>query len=519
MDLKTIQLHKNCQKGIAVNQITVDDDYNVPDYKPDIVKMVKEKGEVRFDEVNVTTGVVWIKGSLVFSALYRSNQENRKMSSLRGELPFQEKISMDGLNETDSVRMKAEIEDLTIGAINSRKLSIRAVVVLKAIVEENREEEMACGIAEDDGYEQQLMKKDLLELVTARRDTLRVRNEIVIPSSKPNVSDILWKSIELRHLEYTGGDGEIKVTGEALVTVFYYGEEDEGRIQWNETSVPISGSIDCPGLSGEEIFQVSLAPLTTDLEVKPDYDGEERILVLELVFDVSLKVWRETQVELLNDLYSLKKEVNLTCEDTTLERLLMKNDAKSKVSEQLQLEENQEKILQICACEGTVLLEEQKLVPNGVEVDGILSVDVLYMTTEDDMPLGVMKGVFPFHQLIEAQGLTPQSRAEVDSGIEQLSAVLLDQSKAEIKVVINLNLMAFEEEKQKKIKDVEVTDWNLEELQDAPGIVGYLARPGDTLWKIAKENHTTVDEIVATNQLKDKKIAAGDQLLVVKKVL
>lgn len=519
MDLRKIQLHKNCQKGIAVNQITVDDDYNVPDYKPDIVKMVKEKGEVRFDEVNVTTGVVWIKGSLIFSALYRSNQENRKMNSVRGELPFQEKISMDGLNETDSVRMKAEIEDLTISAINSRKLSIRAVLVLKAIVEENLEEEMTCGIEDGEEFEQQLMKKNLLELVTARRDTLRVRNEIVIPSSKPNVSEILWKSIELRHLEYLGGEGEIKVTGEALVTVFYYGEEDEERIQWNETSVPISGSIDSPGLSGEEIFQVNLTPLTTDLEVKPDYDGEERILVLELVFDAWLKVWREKEVELLTDLYSLKKEVNLSCEDTMLERLLVKNDAKSKVSEQLQLEENQEKILQICACEGTVFIEEQKLASNGVEVDGILSVDVLYMTTEDDMPLGVMKGVFPFHQFIEVQGLTPQSRVEVESGIEQLSAVLLDQSKAEIKVVINLNLMAFEEEMQKKINGIEAADWNLEELQEAPGIVGYIAKAGDTLWKIAKENHTTADEIVETNQLKDRKIMPGDPLLVVKKVL
>ena len=30
----------------AQSQITLDDDYNVPDYRPDIVKVLKEKGEL-----------------------------------------------------------------------------------------------------------------------------------------------------------------------------------------------------------------------------------------------------------------------------------------------------------------------------------------------------------------------------------------------------------------------------------------------------------------------------------------
>lgn len=519
MEFKKIQLHKNRQKGMAVSQITLDDDYNVPDYRPDIVKIIKEKGEIRFDEIKATTGVAWIKGSLIFHVLYRSDQDTRKISSLRGEIPFQEKISMDGLLEFDPVRVTAEMEDLTISAINSRKLSVRALVVLRAYAEENKEEEIASGILEEDGFEQQIKQKEMLELVTARRDTLRLRNEIVIPSSKPNIQEILWKSIELRHLEYNAGEGEIKVTGEALVTVFYYGEEEEGRIQWYETSVSLSGSIDSPGLSSEEIFQAVLTPVSMELEVKPDYDGEERILVLELVLDVSLKVWRETKMEILTDLYSLQKDVQLSCEDTVFENLLVKNYAKCKVLEQMQLEENQEKILQICACEGNVQIEDKKIVPQGVEVEGILTVEMLYMTTEDTMPLGVLKGIFPFNQLIEVPNLTPQSRLELDSGIEQLSGVLLDQSQAEVKAVLNLNLMAFEEENCKKIKEVEIKERDLEELQRAPGLVGYIIKEGDSLWKIAKENHTTVDEIMETNQIKNEKIVTGDQLLIVKKVL
>ena len=46
MELRKIKLHSCQKKGKAVSQITLDDDYNVPDYRPDIVKVLKEKGEL-----------------------------------------------------------------------------------------------------------------------------------------------------------------------------------------------------------------------------------------------------------------------------------------------------------------------------------------------------------------------------------------------------------------------------------------------------------------------------------------
>ena len=51
MELEKVKIHRIQQNGTAVSQITLDDDYNVPDYRPDIMKVLKENGELRFDEV------------------------------------------------------------------------------------------------------------------------------------------------------------------------------------------------------------------------------------------------------------------------------------------------------------------------------------------------------------------------------------------------------------------------------------------------------------------------------------
>ena len=69
MEIKKQNIHMNYEKASAMSQITLDDDYNLPDYRPDIVKVLKEKGEIRFDEIQVKEGRIYVKGNLIFHVL------------------------------------------------------------------------------------------------------------------------------------------------------------------------------------------------------------------------------------------------------------------------------------------------------------------------------------------------------------------------------------------------------------------------------------------------------------------
>ena len=518
MELQKVKLHRNREKGTAVSQITLDDDYNVPDYRPDIVKVLKEKGELRFDEIKAGNSAVWLKGSMIFRVLYRSDQEDGKISCLRGEIPFQEKLNLDGLLEYETVKARGEIEDITIGVINSRKLSVRAVVVLKASAEEEVDEELTCGVEEGENYEQNIVRKEALRLLLSKKDICRQKSEMVLPSSKPNVREILWKSMELRNVEGRLKEGKAAVTGEILVSVLYSDEEEGERLQWYETTVPLDCGVDCEIAEEEVICRVKTTPVSLELEVKPDYDGEERILVLELALELEIAVWKEENLELLGDIYSLKKNVLPVRGMCTVEKLLIKNNAKCRITEQMELIEGQEKVLQICACEGKVLLEKKELTAEGVFVEGIVTVELLYITTDDNMPVGTMKEMYPFSQLVEVPEHKKPVRNELTSGLEQLSAVMLDQEHIEIKAVVHLDLMAFEEEEIANIEEVTEEPLDMEKLKNSPGLVGYIAKAGDSLWKIARENHTTIRDIMETNGLKEEKLNAGDKILIVKQV-
>ena len=77
----------------------------------------------------------------------------------------------------------------------------------------------------------------------------------------------------------------------------------------------------------------------------------------------------------------------------------MKNQSVLRLSEQFNID-NQDKILQICNTTGKITIDEQQVVKDGIQLDGVMQLDVLYMTENDSNPLSIEKVVMPFRHVI-----------------------------------------------------------------------------------------------------------------------
>ena len=88
----------------------------------------------------------------------------------------------------------------------------------------------------------------------------------------------------------------------------------------------------------------------------------------------------------------------------------------------------------------------------------------------------------------------------------------------EIRAVITIDLLVLQPVKQQVITSVREEPMDVQKLQKMPGIVGYIVQPEDSLWKIAKKFHTTVDNIIETNVLPSEAIRPGDKLILVKEI-
>ena len=153
-----------------------------------------------------------------------------------------------------------------------------------------------------------------------------------------------------------------------------------------------------------------------------------------------------------------------------------------------------------------------------MNVEGVIEVDILYISEDDKRPLNSLRAVIPFSQMVELKGMKQDSNYEIKPSIDQLGVMMLDSEEIEVKATINLNTIVFDLISEPIIADIEVSELDMQKIQAMPGIIGYVVKKGDSLWNIAKKYYTTKNEIMAVNNLEDERIKEGDKLIILKKV-
>lgn len=503
-------------KSRAASQVTFDTDYNVPDAKPDVGRLIQSKGDISMDEVRLSEGKAFISGNLNVDILY-VGEENQKVSSLGAKLSFDETLNLEGIASGDKMCLKWEIEDLSVHMIHSRKLNIKAIVTFYAVVDEMAGIQLPVEISEE-GISVKRKKVRLMSLMVHKKDTMRIKDEVTLVSNKPNIEQLLWYTIDVRGMDLRPEDNVVKARGELSVFVLYSGEDEENPLQWAEYVLPFNTEVECTGCMGELIPNIGFSVMHQSIEVKPDSDGEERVMSVDTVLELDMKLYREEEHDLILDVYSPLKECIPQGKEMCLEILLVRNDSKCRVSDRIELKESQGKILQICHSQGRVKVEKTKIVENGIQADGIVFMKILYITGNDEMPFYSVDGMIPFSHIIEANGINEDSIFFLQADLEQLSTSMIDSNEIEVKAVISLNVLVLQCENRMIISKVEERPLDMEKIQAMPGITVYVVKNGDSMWDIAKRFYTTVEEICELNELEEDRVVPGMPLLLVKKV-
>jgi hypothetical protein len=511
-------IHMNKLRCKSTLQLTLDDDFNVPDVKPDIDQIITEQGEIRINDIKVMNGKLLIKGALVFNVLYLCDEDQRPVHNISGEIPFDEVVNMELTCADDDPVLKWELEDLTTGLINSRKLSVRSIVRLNVAVEDLYDEETAVMVEGPEDVQYISKRIEITDVSINKKDTYRIKDEIILPANKGNISALLFNDIHLNNVEVRLLEDRFSIKGELPVFILYTSDDEENPIEYYETEIAFSGMIDCNGCTEDMIEDITFRITNKNMEIKPDADGEERVLDLEIILEMDIKVYEMEEPEILCDVYSPSKCITPLTRDAVYENLVIKNNSKYRVADRIKVSENQPRILQICHASGTIKIDDIVPVDTELQVEGVVDVNILYISEDDRIPMNSLRGVIPFSQTIEVKGMKPDSNFEVKPNLDQLSVMMLDSEEIEVKAVMNLNTIVFDKITEPIITDIEVTDLDLEKLQAMPGMIGYVVKPEDTLWKIAKKYYTTVDTIKSINDLEDDRISAGEKIVIMKKV-
>ena len=160
MELETKVIHKNKMPIEVMSQLIAEEDYNLPEYKPDIKYVIKSHGNIVVEEVASEEEYVSVKGKMQFAILYQGEGGESLVDQVNGSIPFTERLHVEGAMRSENVTVRTQMEDLGVVVINSRKLSLRGLANVMVCICE--------GVADD--HSKQYIKDQNVQIHTVLHD-------------------------------------------------------------------------------------------------------------------------------------------------------------------------------------------------------------------------------------------------------------------------------------------------------------------------------------------------------------
>ena len=127
MELWTREIQTNAQGKIRLDQFVLDEDYNVPDSKDDVKRIIVSEGKVYIDDAKPVENYLKVQGKVEFQILYVNEGFEPSFSCLEGKIPFVEMIYTEDGGEKNLEVTSARVE-MNTSMIHSRKLRMKVMV-------------------------------------------------------------------------------------------------------------------------------------------------------------------------------------------------------------------------------------------------------------------------------------------------------------------------------------------------------------------------------------------------------
>lgn len=499
-------------------QILCEGDIIVPDIKPDISLILQNDAYVVIEKIEPSIDRLNVIGKVYVSVLYLAKGSESPVHSVTHTYGIDDFINIEGLTKDALVDLKQDISNLEFNIVNDRKISYRGVVdiVVFGTIKDNREAVVQIsGLGQS---QQQHGTINLVKNVSSKNDRFAIKAGVDVPAGKPNIVEVLNSSFEIRNKNIRSISGKVQITGDLNVTVLYKGDDDQ-ILDFFEIDEPFTSSIEIEEATEDMFADANLKILDKYVQVLQNEDGEDRVFGLEVTMGIEARVGTKQEIEYLQDAYSTTNKLALDTQPISYPRFVARSKNQATIKEILSLPTNLPNILQVFRVKGKANITDTKVTTDKVVVEGSVVVDILYIAKDDDVPLFSHKTNVPYRQVIEATGSELGMDVSADVVVDGIHFNLLSETEVELRLTISFGINVTEQLEAKLVKNIEVHDIDQDFIDNQASITVYVATKGDTLWKIAKRYHTSVEELIELNEISNPDLLiAGQKLIILKNV-
>ncbi len=517
-DLEKKKITLDQQAGKESSQILLEGDVIVPDNKPDIEQILRCSGIVQLQEAKGNEDRVNFSGELLLSILYQGKKSIKPINGMEASLPIEDIIHIDGIDQNADITLSAVLNHLDCKLLNDRKINIKAVITVTAEATTSYVGEIIEDINDMPALQTKKGTMNINSTVENKKDRFIVKEELAIPNNKPNIGEILQTTVSIADKDIRAMDGRVLVRGNLKLCTLYVGDTDDSILEVVEHEIPFNGYIDGNDITNKMLVQADLQIENKEIQPMADEDGEDRILNTEITIGTALKVTDSQEMELIEDAYYPGKPLSIQRETIRYPNIIGTSKSQFTVKETVVLEDNATPIMQIETVWANASIDDVITFQDKVEIQGVVTFEVLYIGENDASPIALVTQSVPFSQELEVKGSKENSNVHITSSIENVTSNMLSSNEIEVRATLIIDTIVTEEKEGEIITEIEFDETSDAANRSFASAVIYVVQRDDSLWSIAKQYNTTIEDILLLNDIENPEIIyTGQKLLILKK--
>ena len=515
MELVKKNITTELVKGEMTWQFSLEEEKTLSVEQPDASMVYMKKSQFRISDKKVENGKIKLSGNVEYELLCQSGMSAR-FFTVDGELFLEEELKMENVSSQDDVEITVRVVDLSVQLLNARKLNIRCIVSCDAKATSLETVQLCVDIAGKEENMEILKKKlPMTRLAAKKEEQFKVQQDLPLPNAYPNIGRILWHRESLGLLEYKPMEGKLSVHAQMNLFIAYESALKEEEIAFYETTVPITGLIEVNGCQEDQVIELSNIMTRGSVVAKEDFDGEERILVLEQVVGFKLKCFEEQEVECVDDVYGINHEVKSEYLPMRYQKMIYTAEGKKKVVESIPIQDpGQLKGKELLHLDASARIEHIEKKENTLLLKGSLWVCQYMRDVSNFGQFETIEGEVDFSYEAAVAGLKKETFCHVDVDVEQI--MVNPTQNLEVRALLNIRMSAFEEKSKEVLHAIESGTATNRKTTELPGMCIYFAKEGESLWSIGKQYCLPIEQIKETNHLTCDVLHRGDKLFLMK---
>lgn len=478
----------------------------VPDYCPDIARIIKTDGKVFLHSRELRDGKAELSGTVRVTVLYTPDGEGG-VRTLEFAMPFTVESDGRSLPNCQHLTAETEAEFLEARMLNPRKIFTHCKLVTHLTGYQRTELSFCTGT--EAGAELCVEKKQerqhaILLTHIAEKD-FTFTEEMNLSPGREGAAELLTSQISSTVTETKIVGSKLIFKGIFSISLLY--RTADGNCNSSSAELPFSQIMEVEGAAEGAAATLQLQLTGTDLQIDGD-DPEGRQIAVTLYLHATALLREEQDLTLLSDLYSTAYDLTYEAAPLTLTSLCETLNRRQTVREVLEIGVVADSILALSAVCGPVSVSREghtaAVLRTGV------TVQAMYLD-EGGVPLVAERCIDVNCQLELPEDSRVTARAVCT---EEVQGTLGDRG-IEVRFPVDFRVEAASRVKKVCISAVKLDTEAVKDMAGAPSLVLRCLGKQETAWDLAKKYNTTISAILSANQLEQEGEIPLEKLLLI----